>query len=297
MKKLMMFAAAVTIVGSAFAIDVFDYKATVKNPDLKSVKVKIEGVLTPVTVKYVKSTTLFGYLVNECANCTEGDGHGYLVLANKADKTKGVSILPADLLAEIWPSNGDVKSTKWTAQGYLFAGCGKDTHPWATYSPEQFSNCDYGWSTYKLFGAYNRESNNDQTAIFHDAWLDAAGFGTAVLAGTSGDLCEEGTYCMLLDTLSGSVIGGMYLCANSYGVSVLCLPWGLTTEVVSGTWSIKRTMKVPSIIPEQGYKNTLNNATVDGFINGAIKKINVNATFDSVVPSVTDAPDFPRLSI
>ncbi|HNR00013.1 MAG TPA: MmgE/PrpD family protein, partial [Trueperaceae bacterium] len=61
----------------------------------------------------------------------------------------------------------------------------------------------------------------------------------------------------------GSVIGGMYLCAPSSFEAALCLNWGLTTDVVSGTWSIKRTTKVVSVTPETGYANTVNDPEMD----------------------------------
>ena len=303
MKKLMMFAAAMTIVGSAFALDVFDYKASVKNPDPKTIKVKIandndELVLTTVTVKYVKSTSLYGYLVTECAACVEGDGAGYLVVANTKDKAP--KILPADLLAKVWPANAKVSSKTWTAEGYLFAGCGKVTHPWGTYLT--WGTCDYDASSEYLFGVYNRGSSitvDDVTTVtFADAWLDAAGFGKAQLLTTTeaGDACENGssTTCEKLDSLSGSVIGGMFLCAQSYGEVTLCNPWALTTDVVSGTWSIKRNTKIVAVTPEADYANGLGDTTVDAYVNAAIKKIKA-VTFDSVVPGTT-AEDFPRIT-
>lgn len=310
MKKLMMFAAAVTIVGSAFAVDVLDYKATVNNAYIKSLKVKIESQTTSVVVKYKATTSLFGYLITECANCAEGDGAGYLVVANKS--TKVIGILPTDLLVKIWSSKGlQTATTGWLAEGYLFAGAGKRTYAGVnadytsivvtgeTGTDGGFSGLDYGASTDKLFGAYNRADGE----AFADAWLDAAGFGKAVyVAGVAGDLCSEaGDPCMLLDSLSGSVIGGLFLCAPSNYEAFMCKPWALTTDVVSGTWSIKRNAKLQPLVPEDGYQNTLYATTTatfefDNYVNAAIKAISKTTTFDSVVPSVVDGPDFPRIS-
>jgi hypothetical protein len=315
MKKLMMFAAAVTIVGSAFAVDVLDYKATVNNAYLKALNITIDGTRSSITVKYKATTSLFGYLVTQCANCAERDGAGYLVVANKA--TKVIGILPADLLVKIWPTQFKVsdgvavgKSTGWMAEGYLFAGAGKQAYAGvnadytsilsASATDGGFSGLDYGASTEKIFGEYNRAA----LKTFADAWLDAAGFGKAVyVAGAEGDLCsEDGTPCTLLDSLSGSVIGGLFLCAQSHGEGTLCRPWQATTDVVSGTWSIKRNAKLQPVKPEDGYANTLYTGTppatldFDNYVNAAIKAISKTTTFDSVVPSVTAGPDFPRVT-
>jgi hypothetical protein len=299
MKKLMMFAAAVTIVGSAFALDVFDYKASVKNPDLKAVKVKYDGEKYTVTVKYISKSSLFGYVITECSNCIDEDGAAYLVAANK--KTKVVGILPADLLAKVWPAKGDSKSKKWLAEGYLFAGCGKVTHPWDLY--DTWGTCEYGASSEYLFGIYNRAATitdefGDVYVTFADAWLDAAGFGKAAyVSGSEGDLCEEdGTPCLLLDSLAGSVIGGMFLCAESYAEVVLCNAWSLTTDVVSGVWAIKRNSKLEGVAPS-GNENTTGSPEVDAMVHSAIKALHAGTAFDDVVPSEDDGPDFPRVEV
>src|ERR1035437_4697291 len=115
MKRLMTIAFAAVFAGGAYAQvapalspDVYDYKASVKNPSLKSVKLKAAcDSETVVTVKFITTTSLYGYLINECASCdmqSFGNGHGYLVAANTKDKIP--TILPADLLAKIWPADG-----------------------------------------------------------------------------------------------------------------------------------------------------------------------------------------------
>jgi hypothetical protein len=297
MKKLMMFAAAVTIAGSALAVDVLDYKATVYNLNLKAVRIRVTdsisgaSSISTVAVKYKTTSSLFGYVITECGNCIDEDGQAYLVVANRANRIVG--ILPADLLVKTWPANGDTNSKSWLAEGYLFAGCGKIDHPWGAY--DEWGTCDYGNSTEKLFGNYNRES---EIGDFADAWLDAAGFGKAVyVSGASGDLCSEsGSPCMLLDSLSGYLIGGMFLCAESHGEEFLCNPWSATTDVVTGAWSVKRNTRLQPVTPEQDYENTLGDSTVDAYVNAAIKAISKTSTFDSVVPSVDDGPDFERIA-
>jgi hypothetical protein len=312
MKRLMTLAfAAAIIAGGVYAADVYDYKASVKNPNLKSVRVNCRGYTQiggPVTlaVKYITTTSLYGYLVDECANCNEGlgNGSGYPVVANTRDKIP--TILPADLLAKIWPANGCCLGNKsWTAEGYLFAGWGKVQQPWAAYAWDVASGHvgepdyltwwgqgDWGFPTAGLFGQYNRP---DSSGSFADAWLDAAGFGLATSA-VAGDLCGE-TSCTVLDSLAGQVIGGMFLCAQSPCETVLCIDWGFTSDVVSGDWSIKRNVKLQGVQPNT--PNSLGNLAVDAFVNAAILKINSDYGFDDVVPSTdyTDGTisfDWPR---
>lgn len=299
MKRLMVIAFSAVIAGGAFAADVYDYKASVKNPNLKAVKVAgcdTRGTVT-LAVKYITTTSIYGYLVDECANCDEGlgNGHGYLVLANTKDKIPG--ILPADLLAKIWPANGNccVGSKTEIAEGYLFAGWGKVTRPWGIYL-DTWSTGDWGNPSAGLFGPYNRP---DDSGDFYDAWLDAAGFGAATAA-TTGDLCGEST-CVVLDNLSGEVIGGLFLCAQSPCEEFLCLDWGLTTDVVTGDWSIKRDTKLAGVAVSAAVEEVygLGDVDVDALVNAAILKINPKYSFQSVVPSIeytdgTISSDWPR---
>lgn len=282
--------------------DVFDYKASVRHTDLKEIRVGGLMQSQTVAVKYIKSSTLFGYLIAGCANCEEeiGTGFGYLVVANRRDKVP--VILPADLLAKAWPANGLADSRKWISEGYLFVGDGtNEESPWGTYLT--WSTDDYGASSRLLFGKYNREDLTEGDPIFADTWMSAAGFGLAVNAttcigcGTDGDICEEPEIgeletCVRLDTLCGSVIGGMFLCIQSPFEIWLCGAWAQTGDVISGSWSIKRNTRLQPIAITPG--NTLGDATVDAYVNAAIKKIRAAATFDDVVPSDADAPDFPR---
>lgn len=296
MKKLMMLAATMTIVGGAYSQDFYDYKASVKHPDLKTVSARVGGLTVQIPTKTIKTTSLYGYVVVECANCTEqgdqqaGWGWGYLVVANSKDKVP--KILPVDLLAKAWDPKGTGLSTTWDAEGYLFAGDGKKQVPWVddyntddTDDPAEyhFSGMRFG-STIQLFGIWNRA---DTEGNFRDAWLEAAGFGKAV-ASTWGDWCSEDGACMALDSLAGSVIGGMFLCLDPG--EYICSPWTHTTDVVSGTWSIKHTTKVGPVALDifevplmQDPADILTaNWVMSEAVNGAIKKFG-GYSFNTVV--------------
>jgi len=67
MKKLMIATAAMAILGSASAVTVYDYRATVKHPYLKEVSVRPAGggAAIKVYAKFVKSSTLKGYLIQD----------------------------------------------------------------------------------------------------------------------------------------------------------------------------------------------------------------------------------------
>jgi len=65
MKKIMIAAAAMAIVGSASAVTVFDYRATVRHPYLREVSVTVGGVQYNVYTKYLTSTTIRGYLIQD----------------------------------------------------------------------------------------------------------------------------------------------------------------------------------------------------------------------------------------
>lgn len=285
MKKLMMFAAAVTIVGSAFAeIAAYDYKASVKNVNLKTLKFRdpVTKETETVLVKFVQSTSLYGYLIQDCDNCDSiaGDGAGVLVLANKADKAKVPVIQIADLEVKIW--NPKIVANKsWDAEGYLYS----------------FGTAG---STSGLFGLYNAaewvdDDSNPTTPMvpggFYDTWLDASGFGKAptsssISGGGCGETVTEG--CAALDTLAGSVIGGMFLChPNGYegyeAVSNLTLCQGFVGDVITGTWSIKRNAK---FVPDSKFvaDSTISlGAVLDTYVSGAIKAINSSKTFAGVV--------------
>jgi hypothetical protein len=298
MKKLMMFAAAMTIVGSAFAeVAAYDYKATVKNVNMKKTTVRLTGNSTSTTVyiKFIQSSSLYGYLINSCDNCgtVADDGEGFLVVANKADTAKQPKILPADLTVKWW--NPKINATKtYEAEGYLFAGKGKADYPFASVAAAgvyEFGApiAEGGGSTRFLFGTYNDyEFDSTGTPVaFFDTWLDAAGFGKALTDSTDGG-CGVGSSCTALSSLSGSVIGGLFIChPNGYPLSViqpyegfLCLAWIGTTDVISGTWSIKRNTKLaPVALTTAEAAITLGDTETDAYVNGAAKAIRAGFSF------------------
>ena len=233
MKKLMFAAVAVALAGVASAAT-YDYKASVKYVDFKTVNVKNVG---KVYVKQVKSTSLTGYLVTPVTCPCEYDvtvdtalrDPGFLVvtspLAKKYSKDSIVKLIPANLLASYWSTADISNKNKATleAQGYLFAGIGKADVPsqgsQETYlngSPDYcFGEKDESAATRFLFGQFNMEELG--TGSFIEPFLDAAGFGKATFgAGTSGSPCEFGTAGdICLTSLAGSVIGGSFTCLPS----------------------------------------------------------------------------------
>lgn len=312
MKKLMMFAAAMTIVGSAFAeVAAYDYKATIKNVNLKSTTVRINGVSTRVYVKFIQSTSLYGYLVTDCDDCNtqQGTGYGYLVVANKSGTgAKVPKILPADLLVKVWNPKVNATTT-FEAEGYLFAGKGKADWPYG--APGSWdSGTDYlynfgldalvgGATTRFMFGTFNDfergvDVTGAPTLTFFDTWLDASGFGKAKTDSSDGG-CGTGTNCTALDSLSGTLIGGLFLCfpnGEPFGgfENFLCNVWLGTTDVITGTWSIKRNIRLAPVAltaTEQASPVLaggldaagLAGATVDSFIKAAAQAIKPGYSF------------------
>ena len=286
MKKLIVAAAAVAMIGAAQAATQFaDYKASLKyvamvKKTFKAPVTKTETVVDPVTgdisvkvliakgdkismlVKQVKSCTLKGYLVyDECA-CNQADVKGglkpaFLIVTGSAQAKEGGKKLPkileADLLLNYWLQT----TTTAQAEGYLFAGQGKNQRPWLAAGTYAFGD-DKKYSTEKLFGEYNaKDEAKDKTGVkslaFFNAWLDASGFGTAKYdyaydAGTCGDPTETSGYC--LNSLTGHVIGGMFNCRADWFEFAPCAigaAWGGTTDVLTGTWSIKKNTKLAPV--------------------------------------------------
>lgn len=250
MKKLIITAAAVALVGGAFAAgNTFEYKASVKYVDMNKKTWKIDGNSHTVYVKTVKTATLSGYLVVDpkcpCVTPGEAPKHGFLIVENKAKKS-GPKLFPANLYARVWKEKA--KTTTPTAEGYLFAGKGVIA---AVATPEAAQNWGDNTTkaTDKLFGTYNHYSNG---GAFYDSWLDAAGFGKASSEEDDDEGCdiEPGGECLI--NLSGSVIGGLFLCKDGPYDHFLCMNWEGTTDVISGTWSIKKTDKVSPLedLPE-----------------------------------------------
>jgi hypothetical protein len=250
MKKLIMAAAAVALVGGVFAAPVYSYKASVKYTDLKKLStIKYEGQSYTGTfyIKVLKTASLTGYFVADphCPCELPGQAkNGMLVIENKSAKS-GVKLLPANLYVQICRT----AANKFLAEGYLFAGKGGIAAAAAT-APDQGVNGwgdDQWWTTVKLFGAYNTPTAKTN-GTFYDCWLDAAGFGTAAYSKDDDEGCYIGEEGICLNDLAGSVIGGLFQChladgwerpTPGVGLFFLCKGWANTTAVISGTWSIK----------------------------------------------------------
>lgn len=240
MNKLMVTVAAAALVGGAYATNIFDYKASVKYVDLKTVSVKNDaGTKVKGLFKVVKSATLTGYLVTpigcpcdyeDSVDCRFGNLPGFLVLQNKAAKkynatTSTVKLIPANLLSEWWTTKKlDTKKLTLEAQGYLFAGVGKRDVPDPISSPfyglgdfDQIAGNqgtgNTGGAKY-LFGLYNTEDNG----LFIEPFLDQAGFGKAAYdpdeaGAAAGCFWEEGIDgSICLTSLAGHLIGGSFMC-------------------------------------------------------------------------------------
>ena len=263
MKKLMIAAVATAMIGSVFATQVADYRATVKYVDMQKWTRAVDGAYP--FVKVVKITTLRGYVVyNNCA-CDDLAGTlapstinpAYLVVKSFAQTDNDPKILPADLLIKVIDNSCGLRdaSDEIGAEGYLFAGAGKGSHeviqdaiygvaPWMLDKGYQFGSQTK--ATRLLFGKFN----DAQAGVFFDAWLDHAGFGSAWY-NENEEGCEEGTHGTCLKKLMGYLIGGSYIChPNGYpfvyadGTPVYewfpCHEWLGTTDVVAGYWGMKK---------------------------------------------------------
>lgn len=241
MKKAMLATLAAGVVGGVFAYPVFDYKASVKYVDFKTVSDKLQdgSVYGKVYVKVVKSATLNGYLVTpvDCpceeeavaADIADGQLPGFLVVKNKAtakvdDAYSTVKVLPANLLSSVWSQS--VVTTKKTAtleaQGYLFAGFGDNVdaqqNPDPTAAPAyNFGDADTAGTKY-LFGEFNCV---DENMVFIEPFLYASGFGKATWTMKKGSQSlkpcrptdiKPGDKSICLNSLAGSVIGGSFSC-------------------------------------------------------------------------------------
>lgn len=268
MKKIMFAAAAVALAGVATAANVYDYKASVKYVDFKTVTIQ----KAKWNVKVVKSTTLQGYLVTPIAcPCTVAAGvttvdPAFLIVQNKkssgAEKYTGVKnpkVLPANLLVKVWRQS---TSKTLQAQGYLFAG--EMDQGLASNNTVQPASAayDFGDNTTKeskyLYSIWNDEDPG--SAAFVETWLTHAGFGKATTDVTKDAGCKKGGSNVCLVSLTGNVVGGAFTCEpNEYDAATwqeefLCQGWneaaGTETylmDVVTGTWSIKANKKITGV--------------------------------------------------
>ncbi|HOE60814.1 MAG TPA: hypothetical protein PK576_04150 [Kiritimatiellia bacterium] len=303
MKKLLMFATAMTIAAStSFAItEVFDYKASVKHAYLKVVTARdSSGVNQKVLSKYVKSASLKGYFILPCDgtpratdNAGEAGKYGFLVLINNsAEKAvRDPKIMPAKIDVDVW-ENFKNKSAKTTpVEGYFYAGGPFENSSVASTHLlfPLYTLLDYYYQSRFLFGLYNDFS----LAYFHDAWMNHAGFGRATTSTTGGG-CAVVSSHYSLDTLSGVVKGGLYLCLKHGNLTTGSIfdsrPQGWefyhiydpydaawedgyirlqTTDVISGTWSLKRNTRITPLALTTEEKAVLADIEVNRYIKRA----------------------------
>ena len=242
MKKLMIAAASVAMVGAAFATQVADYRATVKFVDMQQWKtgVTIGSVKAAPMVKVVKVTTLRGYVVYNDCNCVAGNSGKYnpafLVVKSFNQYPEGGKLLPkvfpADLLVRTIDNSLGLaqEGDKVGAEGYLFAGAGKGSTeanyglfvngftgvaPWMTDLSYSFGK-SRSYGTRLLFGAFNDATYdaNGNPMMFYESWLDHAGFGsTAWYPAGSAHCGRAGVVAgVCLEKLQGYLIGGLFLC-------------------------------------------------------------------------------------
>jgi hypothetical protein len=192
MKKLMFAAATVAVAGGAFANPlVYDYKASVKQINLKEKKVKYNGIEYNAYIKYQSTASLKGYLIQDADGATSpsiqalvGSGNSvpatrpsdwgyntaFLVVQNsKADKKVRFPKIIPSLLDAKW-IDAAIEGKTGIAEGYLYSGGDivaggqrealdlyKDvlTVRSTTAQPQKGFIGDYAWTSVYLFGKYN----------------------------------------------------------------------------------------------------------------------------------------------
>ncbi|MBR4615313.1 MAG: hypothetical protein IKO55_06875, partial [Kiritimatiellae bacterium] len=282
MKKLMIAAAAAAAVGGAFADPlVYDYKASIKQVNLKEKTVKIANVTWSAYIKYQSKAALKGYLICDTDGATSqaiqtlvGSGNSdpatrpsdygrntaFLVVQNsKAPAAvRFPKILPAVLDAK-WV-DGTLGGKTGLAEGYLyvggdviagqvrpsidlFNGAKTDTTRTAVAAlPAKGFIGDYCWTSVYLFGEYNGplfftglwdtaeaaidtamatlELQQPFTAgtsyFYHDTWMNGSGIGKYATGKATKPCCGmPSAVGKTLDTLSGNLKGGIFLCTEN----------------------------------------------------------------------------------
>ena len=235
---------------------VADYRATIKYVDMTRWTRPLNGIYP--FVKVARVTLVRGYVVyNNCACGERATGMvantiapAFLVVKSFVQTDDIPKILPADLLVRVIDNSIGLRDAEDEigAEGYLFAGAGKgsaETGGNAKGVAPWMMNRGYGFgsmttSTRLLFGKYN----DAHPGAFVDAWLDHAGFGSAVYEETEGG-CSEDSSGTCLRKLIGYLIGGSYLCRpNGSPLAGFdwfpCHEWIGTTDVLTGYWGMKR---------------------------------------------------------
>ena len=261
MKKLMIAAAAAAMVSGAFAVtQVADYQANVKYVALERVQGShaVSGNITAF-LKYVRTAQVRGYLVYSYCNCDDSGAQGnipatapaYLVVRSNVQTIAAPRIFPAELLVKMWDRSVGGGAETVEAEGYLFAGSGKGAQqavkPWMADQAYQFGE-PTSIATRQLFGKYN----DPDGATFFESWMDHAGFGKATYSVEDGG-CAADTQSYCLQTLEGSLIGGLYIChPNMISAPARtfewfpCHEWLGTSDVICGDWAMRKFTNTPA---------------------------------------------------
>lgn len=242
MKRFVVFALVAAIAGGAYAqgpiTSVYDFKAIVKNTNIKTINVKasdmpitsfiaapkasakVKGLL--VEVKYVQNTVLYGYLIDG------GHDMSWAVIANQGPKVKVGRLFyaePQDVrLFDPKFKRGNSKEDPYIvtfgAEGGLVMNQAEqyegdnvlDTIIDGAYEVNAWD----GWNDSGLFGRYDDDGY---------CWLAAAGFG-AFSVKVPQFAIKSGKYYdnQFKLSLSGSIIGGWYYCDECTGGFDLWFP-------------------------------------------------------------------------
>ena len=277
MKKLMIAALATAAVGGAFADPlVYDYKASIKQVNLKEKKVKFANVSWSAYVKYQSSAALKGYLILDADGATSPVIQGLVGSGNSVPATRPADygrntaflvvqnskapaavrfpkILPAVLDAK-WV-DGTLGGKTGLAEGYLYVGgdvIAGQVRPSIDIlngvksengrTPAKGFIGDYCWTSVYLFGEYNGPLfftglwDNAEAAIdtamattelqqpftagtsyfYHDTWMNGSGIGKYATGKATKPCCGmPSTVGKALDTLSGNLKGGIFLCTEN----------------------------------------------------------------------------------
>lgn len=277
MKKLMIAAIAAAAAGGAFADPlVYDYKASIKQVNLKEKTVKIANITWSAYIKYQSTAALKGYLICDTDGATSpviqglagtgnsvpatrpqdyGRNTAFLVVQNsKAPAAvRFPKILPAVLDAK-WVDTS-LGGKTGIAEGYLYVGgdviAGQVRESLDLYNgvlsagartPAKGFIGDYCWTSVYLFGEYNGPLfftgiwDNAEAAIdtamatvelqqpfaagasyfYHDTWMNGSGIGKYATGKATKPCCGmPSAVGKTLDTLSGNLKGGIFLCTEN----------------------------------------------------------------------------------
>lgn len=266
MKRLVAFLLAMTVTTGAYAqffdTQVYNFSANVKNTNIKTVRVPMLNITKgavptmDVEVKYVQTTTLYGYIIDG------GEGWTWAVIANQNvtprighlfyvsplqiqifDPT-GQAFGPIDALGK---SPEEMLRLRFGAEGGLMLNQGEDwdgdnvVYDGEGYVPVNQNN---------LFGDYD---------TWGSAWFTAAGFGTArfIISDIPAAVVPMIQFHL---SLSGSIIGGWlddvddvdahicgYNLADYLGEEAFIM-----SSWIAGTWAITPNQKLQPLTATDG---------------------------------------------